>query len=303
MNSLKFYDEQGAVTIAGGQHFFGENITESLKQHLDFLSIGEGEQTICELMDALAYGNPVDQIQGLAYQDGDKVIITEERPPLHVEEIAMLPLPDFSLLCHAKISLYPVSWERGCSMNCEFCTVKSKVRCPPPEYLVSQIISLHERFKAKVFFIVDDLFGQKRGFTLEFCRKIKEYQEQIKVKFHFTVQIRLDKAHDRELLLAMREAGIQVLAIGFESPIPEELESMNKCLRPEDMIKNTNLYHQAGFLVHGMFIFGYPALPGQEFLMTEKDRATTFIKFIRKAKIDTIQILLPVPLPGTETHG
>lgn len=295
-----FYDAQKVITIAGGQHFFGETIAESLNQHLDYLILGEGEQTICELMDAFGNGESTDQIKGLAYQDENKVVITEERPPLSVDEIAMLPLPDFSLLRNAHMSLYPVSWERGCGMNCEFCTVKSKVRCPPPEYLASQIISLHERFGAKIFFIVDDLFGQKRELALEFCQKIKEYQDLIKVKFHFTVQIRLDKAHDQELLVAMRAANVQVLAIGYESPIPEELESMNKCLRPEDMIKNTDLYHKAGFLVHGMFIFGYPALPGQEFLMSAKERGNTFIKFIRKAKIDTVQILLPVPLPGTE---
>jgi len=218
---------------------------------------------------------------------------------MSVEDIVSLPLPDFSLLRHARIALYPVSWMRGCCMNCEFCTVKGNVRCPPPDYPVAQIVSLHERFRATTFFIIDDLFGQKREDALDFCRKIAEYQEQLRIKFHFTVQIRLDKAGDQELLAAMRRANIQVLAIGYESPIPEELKSMNKCLRPEDMIKNTERYHRAGFLIHGMFIFGYPAI-GEPFEMSARDRGAAYRRFIRKAGIDTIQILLPVPLPGTE---
>jgi radical SAM superfamily enzyme YgiQ (UPF0313 family) len=296
----KFYDDRDTVTVAGGQHFAGENIAEGLANHLDYLIIGEGEHAIGELMDALTKGDPVDGIKGLAYRKDGLPIITEERPPITVEEIAMLPQPDFSLIRHARLSLYPVSWERGCGMNCEFCTVKSKVRCPTPDYLVAQISSLHERFGAMNFFIVDDLFGQNRIFALDFCRKIKEYQDHLRIKFHFTVQIRLDKAGDQELLTAMRTAGIQVLAVGYESPIPEELKSMNKRLQPDDMIKNTDRFHRAGFLVHGMFIFGYPALPGQDFRMSAKDRGIAFSKFIRKAKIDTIQILLPVPLPGTE---
>ena len=42
------------------------------------------------------------------------------------------------------------------------------------------------------------------------------------------MQIRLDKARDTELLNAMREAGVFMVAIGYESPIEEELEAMNK---------------------------------------------------------------------------
>jgi len=296
----EFYDACGTVNIAGGQHFVGENIAESLAHHLDYLILGEGEQTISELMDALSAGTSVDGIRGLAYNKDGQLFTTEERPPISIEEIALLPMPDFSLLRHAKLSLYPVSWERGCCMNCEFCTVKSKLRCPSSDYLVTQITSLHERFHAMNFFIVDDLFGQNRGFALDFCLKIKDYQARLRLKFHFTVQIRLDKAGDQELLTAMRAAGIQVLAVGYESPIPEELKAMSKSLRPDDMVRNTKLFHQAGFLVHGMFIFGYPAMPGQKFQMSAKDRGAAFKKFIRKSGIDTIQILLPVPLPGTE---
>ncbi|OQA80541.1 MAG: B12 binding domain protein [Lentisphaerae bacterium ADurb.Bin242] len=296
----EFYDARGTVNIAGGQHFVGENIAESLARHIDYLILGEGEQTISELMDALSGGTAVDEIKGLAYEKDGQLVTTEKRPPISIEGIVLLPVPDFSLLRHAKLSLYPVSWERGCCMHCEFCTVKSKVRCPAPDYLVTQITSLHERFHATNFFIVDDLFGQNRGFALEFCQKIKNYQDRLRVRFHFTVQIRLDKAGDQELLTAMRAAGIQVLAVGYESPIPEELKAMNKKLHPDDMIRNTKLFHRAGFLVHGMFIFGYPAMPGQDFQMSAKDRGEAFRKFIRKSGIDTIQILLPVPLPGTE---
>ncbi len=295
-----FYRRQGCVVLTGGQHFYPGNVAEALDANVDFVSLGEGEKTICELLDTLSEGGDFVGIDGIAFKKDGKIILTRERTPLSVEEIQQLPVPDFSLLRCAKISLYPVSWIRGCCMNCEFCTVKGNVRCPPADYPLTQIITLHERFGATTFFIVDDLFGQKREFTLEFCEKIAAYQKRLHVKFHFTVQIRLDKAGDDELLRAMRDAGIQVLAIGFESPIAEELKAMNKCLRPEEMIRNTARFHQAGFLVHGMFIFGYPAMPGMNFSMPAAERAKAYRKFIRKAGIDTIQILLPVPLPGTE---
>jgi hypothetical protein len=48
-----------------------------------------------------------------------------------------------------------------------------------------------------------------------------------------------------------------------------------------------------------MFIFGYPAVENNTFHMPAAQRVRAFKRFIRKAKIDTVQVLLPVPLPGT----
>jgi radical SAM superfamily enzyme YgiQ (UPF0313 family) len=115
-----------------------------------------------------------------------------------------------------------------------------------------------------------------------------------------TVQIRLDKAKNHELLQAMREAGVNTVAIGFESPIEEELKAMNKRLQPEDMFEMTRTFHKFGFLIHGMFVFGYPLKDNVNFKMSTKERVKRFKRFIKKAKIDTIQVLLPTPLPGTE---
>ena len=98
----------------------------------------------------------------------------------------------------------------------------------------------------------------------------------------------------------MRQAGINTVAIGFESPIEEELKAMNKHLRTKDMVSLTKTFRNFGFLVHGMFIFGYPLKRDVNFKMPVKERIKCFRNFIRKAKLDTIQVLLPVPLPGTE---
>ncbi len=49
-----------------------------------------------------------------------------------------------------------------------------------------------------------------------------------------------------------------------------------------------------------MFIFGYPLKEGVNFKMSARERKKRFKNFIRKAKIDTVQILLPTPLSGTE---
>ncbi len=260
--------------------------------------IGEGEETIRDLLGFFSGKREKEGIEGIAYRAGQEVVRTRERALL--TDFDRLPIPDFSLLRYAKIKIYPVGRIRGCGMDCEFCTVKGKPRPASPERLLEQIASVFEKYRGRRFFIVDDLFGQDRKETLRFLHLLREYQRRIKTRLKLTVQIRLDKARDGELLTAMREAGINHVAIGFESPIPEELKAMNKLLKPEDMISLSHLYKQAGFWIHGMFIFGYPLAEGVRFHMPAEERTRYFRKFIKKAKLDTVQVVLPIPFAGTE---
>lgn len=295
----RWYNNAGAIVVGGGQHFADEaNIREAMDNGIHYVVVGEGEETIAELIQAIEDDRNLESIKGIAFISDGKLVLTPTRP--EITEFDKLPLPDFSLLRYARIRVYPVSWVRGCGMNCEFCTVKGRVRCPVPNYVLEQVTSLVERQNARHFFIVDDLFGQNRTATLELCRLLQQYQQNMGIKLWFTVQIRLDKSRDSELLREMRRTGIREVAIGFESPIPEELSAMNKKLKPEDMIAMARIFRKAGFYVHGMFIFGYPVQPAIDFSMSASDRLKYFRRFIREARIDTIQVLLPVPLPGTE---
>ena len=294
----RFYKDKGITTIAGGQHFIEENIAEALSSGIDYVVIGEGEETIRELLDAMQGKQQIPKVKGIAYLGNGQVMRTPKREPL--TDFDKLPLPDFSLLRYAKVKVYPVGRIRGCGMDCEFCAVKGKPRFASPERLLESISSLLETEDARHFFIVDDLFGQQREETIRFCNMLRNYQKSTGRRLDTTVQIRLDKAKDPELLSAMRQAGINTVAIGFESPIDEELKAMNKHIKPDDMAAFTKTFRKFGFLVHGMFIFGYPLKEGTHFKMPAMERVKRFRQFINKAKIDTIQVLLAGPLPGTE---
>ncbi len=294
----QFYKKHDVTTISGGQHFVPETIPNALSKGIDYIIRGEAEQTIKEILQALQKNQDVKNIKGIAYLENAKPVYTENRQPL--TDFDSLPLPDFSLVRYAKIKLFPIERIRGCGMNCEFCTVKGKPRHARPERTIEHISLLVETYNAKHFFVVDDLFGQQRDETIRLCKMLTEYQKRIGRRLRITVQIRLDKARDYELLNAMENAGIRTICIGYESPIEQELKAMNKHIRAHDMLSLTKIFHEHGFLVHGMFIFCYPLRNNNDFKMSANERAGIYKKFIREAKIDTIQILLPVPLPGTE---
>ncbi len=294
----RFYKDKGATTITGGQHFFEDNIKEALFSGIDYVVLGEGEETIKDLLQALSGKGDLDKVKGIAYIKDGEVFRTEQREPM--SDFDKLPLPDFSLVRYANIQVYQVERIRGCGMDCEFCTVKGRPRPASPERLLERISFLVETKNARKFFVVDDLFGQQRDETIRFCNMLKDYQKNIGKRLDLGVQIRLDKAKDSQLLCAMRGAGINFIAIGFESPIEEELKAMNKHLKPEDMLELTKIYHKYGFLIHGMFIFGYPMRKDVNFKMTAKERVKHFKNFIKRSRVDTVQVMLPVPLPGTE---
>ncbi|MBU0635088.1 MAG: B12-binding domain-containing radical SAM protein [Candidatus Omnitrophica bacterium] len=294
----RIYKKKGLITIAGGQHFVEETALEALASGIDYLVIGEGEQTIKELLCAIEQGGGFDKIRGIIYKREGRIVRTPARE--QITDFSSLPLPDFSLVRHAKIDVYPIERIRGCGMDCEFCTVKGKPRPAPVERCIEQIKSLVETRNARSFFMVDDLFGQQRDETIRLCNILRDYQMKIGRRLELGVQIRLDKAKDTELLTAMRQASITSVAIGFESPIEEELQAMSKRVRPQDMIQMSHMFHRFGFLVHGMFIFHYPLKEKLEVPLSIKDKVKRFKRFIKKAKVDTIQVLLPVPLPGTQ---
>jgi radical SAM superfamily enzyme YgiQ (UPF0313 family) len=293
----RFYKRQGLVTLAGGQHFVEENITEALYQGIDYVVLGEGEKTIRELLQVVEGRREARSVAGIAYLQDGQMVRTPDRPPL--TDFDELPYPDFSLVRYARIVIFPVERIRGCCMNCEFCTVKGKPRCASTDRLLGTLSHLAETRNATQFFIVDDLFGQQREETVRFCREFAEYQKRIGRRMETTVQIRLDKARDPELLAAMRRAGIKYVAIGFESPIDEELKAMNKAISSREMLALVQVFHRFGFLIHGMFIFGYPLAEPTSFHLSARERVGRFRRFIRQGRIDTVQVLLPVPLPGT----
>ena len=291
------YSSWGVLTIGGGSHLESEP-EESLRHGLDVVVIGEGEMAIVDLLQAYFGGGSLDEVAGIVYRHEGEICRTPTRPP--IEDFEWMPLPDFGLIRFAKVDLFPVNRIRGCGANCEFCAVKGRARCASPERLLAQISYLAESQGAREFFVVDDQFAQNRSETIRFCELVRAYQEQMNLRFFITVQIRLEMARDENLLTAMREGGIRCLAIGFESVIDEELVAMGKGLKSRDMYDLVRKYQRYGFLIHGMFIFGYPMRPGISFHMEAEERVRHFRRFIQKAKLDTVQVLLPVPLPGTE---
>ena len=295
--------------IVGGWHA-GDSPEEFLEVGADVVLHGEGERSIAELLKALSTKESLENFPGISFIDHG---VTKRNAPdfvfLTEEELENLPCPDFGLVRFAKIELFPLSRTRGCSGKCRFCRVRTNPRSISPQKLLEQVETLASQGVHK-FFIIDDRSEEDLEGFRQLLKGLIYLQEKKSLYLEFTTQDRLSLAEDLETLALMGKAGIEMVAIGFESPIPEELTAMRKPINPKKMIKWTKAFKKNGLHVHAMMIFGYPlstcANPKIVESMkniTVKDRAKAFWSFIQKAKPDSLQVLLYTPIIGTEDYA
>ncbi|MEE9584486.1 MAG: radical SAM protein, partial [Candidatus Brocadiales bacterium] len=297
-----FYQSEGIPTIAGGNHI-NAMTKEALSSGVDVAVNGEGEFAVPEALDALSNGDDINNVPGLTIMRDGQAFATPLRLP--IQDLDTVPIPDMSLFrdLQTPIHFVPLGRTRGCDFVCEFCAVSQhlgRTRSSSPGYVMEEIVKSVENGK-KVFFVTDDNFAQDRDSTAELCEMIAGYRRKTRKKLYFVVQVRADIARDKRLLELMRAAGVEGLCIGYESPIEEDLKNMKKGLNLKRLDEYTQTLKSCGFFIHGMFILGYPTFRDSRHKMgmSIRERANKFWEFINRNSIDTVQIVKPVPIPGT----
>jgi len=289
----KFYKEQGVSVIAGGWHAHYRP-EETLEHNIDVVVHGDAELIIGQLVESLARKESLENVSGISFRQ-DREVKRNAPFMLKNENLDSFPYPDFGLLRFAKVRIYPIGRIRGCGENCEFCSVKGKPRYASGKHLYDTVRWLVETRGARRFFIVDDRLEQDLRGTIDFFQRIyNKYGNRL----CFTVQIRLGVVKNVALLDAMKKAGVRHVCVGFESPIDEDLKAMRKGYLSLHMIEWTKVLRRY-FWIHGMFIAAYP-LKGQQSSLRPEEIVRRFRRFIRRARLDSIQVLLPVPLVGTD---
>ena len=275
--------------VMGGAH--PTFLPDEALEYADFVIRGEGEYSLVELLEYMEKGVPkLRDIKGLSYRDREgKNVHNHARK--FIEDLDSLPIPDFSLVHNwAPSNTYPVSTSRGCPYDCSFCSV---IRMFGRRYRFKCVeASLEElKYAASVSkatkFIVDDNFTANKVRAKEILKgMIAE-----KIKTRWSAQVRTDVASDPELLRLMVDSGCHTLFIGFESINPRTLEEYNKNQDLEDIISCIRTVRYHGIRIHGMFVLG-----------AETDDVETIhetVDFAKDLGLDTVQIMILTPLPGT----
>lgn len=251
-----------AVVVMGGLHA-SMNYPEAC-QHCDYVLLGEGDESILELMDVLESGSPVEEIQGVAYRRGGEIVNTGNRcPPENIDIV-----PDRNLLYrYQKMAGHNTLWpqvhaSRGCPHNCDYCALVRhfgrKVRKRSPQNIVEDIraaIDFHDKKHhrlAKMLWITDDNFFADREWAIEVLHAIINSG----IHYHFTIQARFEVGYDDEMLELLKQAGFDELAMGIEFLEDEAFENYHKHSTYCDIERSVQNIQCHGLRVRGLFIMG-----------------------------------------------
>jgi len=294
--------------IIGGQHI--TQMQYALSKEFDVAVLGEGEQTTLNLMqtylDCHEFNSKnLKKIKGIAFHENGNVVINERqtlitpldkipypaRDLFKMNEIYLIPRLTF---VHSKISRSThMLTSRGCPYRCVFCASSCfwrTIRYHSPEYVVGEIKEMIRNFKIHEINIFDDLFiADKKRF-----RKIVELLESegITKKCRFRILGRANLIN-KETCELIKRMGVASIGIGFESGSPKILKYLKKGTTTVQQNKFAiKLLKQYGIAVQGLFMIGSPHETKQDMMKT--------LEFIKNNSIDTLELSITTPYPGTE---
>lgn len=218
------------------------------KTQADVVVMGEGERTIIELCQHIEDTKDFSSINGIAFWDGDRVIVNPRRdliqdvdsitPPAYnlfpIEQYRMVRKP------HAVASdfVFPVLTARGCTYQCTFCYRMDKGYRPRSnDGVLEEIGKLQRDYRINYFIFSDELFMGSIAGTVSRCEAFLSSG----LRFKWSCDGRLNYATP-EVLKLMELAGCQFINYGIEAMDDKVLRNIKKGLKVKQIhegVKNT----------------------------------------------------------------
>ena len=311
---VRSYD-RGLPILLGGSHptYFPREILLNCPE-FDFEPIGEGEEQIVALADAISaqQRSRSAAIQALAYRDGTGAVRVNPRTH-YLDRLATLPLPAYDLLnfsdyYSAHTNWYnpkgfeirlavPILTSRSCPFSCTFCSAHTMMgrrhRLRDPRRVVDEIELLVRDHGQNYFSFVDDNVNLNRGHFIEICSGI--HQRGLDIQLCVPQGLCLN-AVDREMIQAFVDAGGVTVSLPIESGsdyIRNQVARKNLTL--ETILSVAQLIKEFGLFSVGLFIMGF----AEETVETLEETAA----LIERLTLDVNAVSTIVPFPGTEVYA
>jgi hopanoid biosynthesis associated radical SAM protein HpnJ len=264
---------------------------------IDFVAREEFDYTCKDVADGMELAD----IAGLSFRRPDGTLQHNPPRPM-IEDMDALPwvspiykrdlkIPNYFIgyLKHPYVSIYT---GRGCRSKCTFCLWPQTVgghryRVRSPQNVIDEVRWIQENMpEVKEIFFDDDTFTDFRPRAEEIARGLG--------KLGVTWSCNAKANVPYQTLKVMKENGLRLLLVGYESGNDQILHNIRKGLRTDIAKRFTEDCRKLGITIHGTFILG---LPGET---TDTIRET--IKFAVDINPHTIQVSLAAPYPGTELY-
>jgi hopanoid biosynthesis associated radical SAM protein HpnJ len=295
---IKSANRNAVIAMVGGQPTAQPEPTLRASDAIDLV----GRKEFDFQMKEVAEGKEWSQIAGISYRRDGKIYSNPDRPMLTGPELDSLPFAteiyardlDYkkynSPYCqYPYISLYT---GRGCPARCTFClwpqvTTGHSYRTRSVENVLREVEPMRRLFpEMREIFFDDDTFTADK-------HRARAIAEGIGT-LGYTWSTNSRANVDYETLKIMKEGGLRLFVVGYESGNEQILKNIKKGVDIRTARRFTEDCHKLGILIHGTFIVG---LPGET-----KQTIEETIKFAKEMDCETVQCSLASPYPGTHFY-
>ena len=287
----KLAKSKNIPVIMGGIHV--SCLPTTLTEDMDVAVLGEGERTICELMEGFAiYGffhtQKLHAIDGIAYRENGNLNVTPTRK--FIEPLDSIPFPARELLNTSAFG--NIFSSRGCPYRCLFCASTrywNKLRFFSAEYVVAELVEMVEKYGAKRISFYDDLMIADKQRFERIAELIRNAPALVKTKFGINARANLITDHTAQVLKAMH---VNSVGMGLESGNERTLRYLKGgSVSVEDNYNAVKILQRYGISANASFVIGSPDETREEILDT--------LHFIKTSGLNFVDTFVLVPFPGT----
>ena len=293
------------ITIVGGAHPSAMPKEVLTDRNIDYVVIGEGEETVRELLERIEKKKDFSDIQGLAFYKDSEIAIQDKNN--FENNLDSLPLPAWELFPLRKYfslnrphggisksgSVLPVITSRGCPYRCIFCSIHTiwgrKYRTRKAEAVLNEIDYLISKFGIKGLIFDDD------NLTFDRERSVKIFRGMIEKEFNLSWSLPngvFIATLNRDLLSLMKKSGCYSISMAVESGDEEILKKIKKPLNLAKAKRIIKFIQDLKFEIAVFFVVGFP--------FETKKQVKKTLRFARQLKVDNVNFFFATPLPGTE---
>ncbi len=298
----------GCIVIMGGIHptIMYEQVLENWP--VDFIILGEGEETIKELVICLKDKSDPEKVHGIAYKCADKVIKTPMRQLIN--DLDEIPFPAYKYFDFDKYTKYeilegqwngrllanlrfvPIISTRGCVGSCQFCSTPlfwQKWRTRSAKNVVDEMEFLVKNFGCGFFNFADDIFTVNKSRVIDLCKEIINR----KLDIIWDCETRVNFIWE-DMLDWMIGSGCYCISFGVESASETVLKAIKKKTTPEQIARAFKLTKQAGMKTKMLLMVGNPG--------EDDNTVNDTVRMIETVRPDFISVSEAMVFPGTELY-
>jgi anaerobic magnesium-protoporphyrin IX monomethyl ester cyclase len=261
-----------AVIVAGGESVTAmAEMAISQTKSLEACVLGEGEETIVELVAALEKKEPLGQVKGIAYREPatGKAIFTERRTRMkNMDEIAMPAWEYFPMDNYEKYDIkwgvtrqksIPIMATRGCPYSCTFCSSPqmwgTRYYMRNPQSVVDEMEYLKATYGATNFDFYDLTAIIKKDWIILFTNEI--INRNLNITWQLPVGTR-SEVIDQEVAHNLYASGCRHIVYAPESGSPKMLKLIKKKVKISNMLQSMGYSHKENMFVYINMIMAMP---------------------------------------------